>query len=109
MVAKQKLAITYDDVPARDSLDLVGSTWFPNLQLDQQGLDFGCVLHDASVKRQLTLTNAGRVPVSYDWAWLSGDGSGGEPPPAAELSLGHLAALHSPAAQACASCLQLLT
>jgi hypothetical protein len=36
-VVKQKVVLTYDDVPQRDFLDLSGSVNFPNLQVPRPG------------------------------------------------------------------------
>lgn len=37
------------------------------------------MLHDSTVRRQLTLTNAGKVPVNYSWAWLKQEAAGEGP------------------------------
>lgn len=37
-------------------------------------MGFGFVLHDSTSKQYVTLTNPGRVPVEYSWAWLKTDG-----------------------------------
>lgn len=69
-LVKHKLSISYSDNPQKDSLELVGSIEFPNLQLEAQQLDFGCVLMDTTRRLSLGLTNPRKAHVNYSWAWL---------------------------------------
>jgi len=41
----QKLQIIHQDHPHRDNVDLLGEMWFPNLKIDTQLVDFGCILN----------------------------------------------------------------
>lgn len=66
-VVKGKLAVTYKDHPQKDSVDLVGDVTFPNLHLDTETVDFGCVLNETQRKAYLTVGNRGTVDTVYSW------------------------------------------
>eukprot|EP00667_Euglena_gracilis_P000008 EG_transcript_8 len=66
-VVKGKLAVTYKDHPQKDSVDLVGDVTFPNLHLDTETVDFGCVLNETQRKAYLTVGNRGTVDAVYSW------------------------------------------
>lgn len=67
-VISGKLQISYADCPHKDQIDLVGEINFPNLKLQAETLDFGCVLTDTIERRYFTITNVSSVPAAYEWA-----------------------------------------
>ena len=65
-----KLAITHDQHPHKDIVNLEGEVCFPNLQITPPKIDFGCILNDTSKKKYLTLKNISEMPVAYEWSFL---------------------------------------
>ena len=43
---------------------------FPNLQLDKNSIDFGCILNDTEVARYVDITNCGPLALSYRWSFV---------------------------------------
>lgn len=68
--AKQRCLISYPDIPHKDWLDVTGVIEFPNLVLDANAIDFGCVLMDSMKRVAVQLHNPGTRPVNYSWSWL---------------------------------------
>jgi hydrocephalus-inducing protein len=71
---KQRCLISYPDNPQKDWLELSGIIDFPNLLFDATCVDFGCVLMDSMRRVSVGMSNPGRVPVEYNWSWLSQPG-----------------------------------
>ena len=64
-----KLNVAFANHGQRDSVTLVGELQFPNLQLEVNALEFGCILNDTEQRKVLTLTNTSRVPAVYTWVF----------------------------------------
>lgn len=65
---KQRILVTYADHPQRDHVSVVAEVNFPNLSLNYQDIDFGCILNESEKQVIVTATNTSKVPCSYTWA-----------------------------------------
>ena len=63
-----KLTISYLDCPHKDTIDLVGEINFPNLKMQNDVIDFGCVLTDTVDRRYFSIKNTSSVPAAFDWS-----------------------------------------
>lgn len=66
----QKLMIIHQDHPQRDNVDLIGEVCFPNLRLDTNLIDFGCILNDTSKKVYMKMKNNSILDVKYEWNFI---------------------------------------
>ena len=66
----QKLQIIHQDHPHRDNVDLLGEMWFPNLKIDTQLVDFGCILNQTQKKIYVEMKNTSILPVKYNWTFI---------------------------------------
>ncbi|KAJ3596857.1 hypothetical protein NHX12_003257 [Muraenolepis orangiensis] len=64
------LQVLYRDHPQQDTVCLQARVHFPNLQLSVTRLDFGCVLNQTYIGRELKVTNCSSLPVSYLWTFM---------------------------------------
>ena len=89
---KTKLSVVYKDHPQKDSMELLADVTFPNLALETDTVDFGCVLNETVRKVYLLITNTSKVDARYDWVFED-DGrapatDGHDSPPSSPLRAG---------------------
>ncbi|XP_066494024.1 hydrocephalus-inducing protein-like [Tiliqua scincoides] len=70
-VAEEVLTIRYLEHPHVDHVSLRGEVHFPNLNFQTMHLDFGCILNDTEVVRDITMTNCSPLLVKYHWSFLT--------------------------------------
>eukprot|EP00931_Biecheleriopsis_adriatica_P045665 TRINITY_DN2614_c0_g1_i1.p1 TRINITY_DN2614_c0_g1~~TRINITY_DN2614_c0_g1_i1.p1 ORF type:complete len:5069 (-),score=1280.39 TRINITY_DN2614_c0_g1_i1:105-14627(-) len=66
---RQRMTIQYEDHPAVNVVELIGSVVWPNIELDETKLDFGTVLNDTSRKLEIRMTNPTVLTVQYRWCF----------------------------------------
>ncbi|CAH8595198.1 unnamed protein product [Heterobilharzia americana] len=71
--ADELLFIKYAEHPQTDALRLIGEVHFPNLQLDTDKIDFGCILNNTEMTKHLNMKNVSPLPVKFRWSLLIGD------------------------------------
>ena len=64
-----KLLVTFANHGHKDNLTLVGELQFPNVQLDTNMADFGCILNDTEQRKVITITNPSKVVAHYTWVF----------------------------------------
>jgi hypothetical protein len=69
-VAEGAIVATYRGHPRRDTVRLVADIQFPNVALERQRIDFGCVLNDTAVSQVVRLTNTSKLPAEISWTFL---------------------------------------
>ncbi|BFI31149.1 hydrocephalus-inducing protein [Marchantia polymorpha subsp. ruderalis] len=69
-----KLAVTYRDTSRKDFIGLIAEIHFPNLQIDTNKIDFGCVTENTSKRCYLEIKNISIMDVHYCWAFLDKHG-----------------------------------
>lgn len=72
-VAEEVLTLRYLEHPHVDHVTLRGEVHFPNLNFQMMHLDFGCILNDTEVVRDITMTNCSPLLVKYRWSFLTND------------------------------------
>uniref|UniRef100_A0A803TEP1 HYDIN axonemal central pair apparatus protein n=1 Tax=Anolis carolinensis TaxID=28377 RepID=A0A803TEP1_ANOCA len=71
--AEEVLTIRYLEHPHIDHINLRGEVYFPNLQFQTMNLDFGCILNDTEMIRDVTMTNCSPLHVKYRWSFLTNE------------------------------------
>ena len=66
----KSLIVSYKDHPQKDSIDLIGELYFPNLTFSHPKVDFGCILNNTIKKLSVTIKNEGNLLVKYKWSFL---------------------------------------
>ncbi|XP_067327017.1 hydrocephalus-inducing protein homolog [Anolis sagrei] len=69
--AEEVLTIRYLEHPHIDHISLRGEVYFPNLQFQTLDLDFGCILNDTEMIRDVIMTNCSPLHVKYRWSFLT--------------------------------------
>ncbi|KAJ7312066.1 hypothetical protein JRQ81_006401 [Phrynocephalus forsythii] len=72
-VAEEVLTLRYLEHPHVDHILLRGEVYFPNLCFQSRTLDFGCLLNDTEVVRDIDMTNCSPLLIKYRWSFLTDD------------------------------------
>ena len=64
-----KIIVSFANHGQKDTVNLVGEVTYPNLTMDMQSVDFGCILNDTEQRRILTISNSSSVPATYTWVF----------------------------------------
>ncbi|KAJ7536387.1 hypothetical protein O6H91_12G067600 [Diphasiastrum complanatum] len=73
MIIHEKLDILYTGTLERGSVDLVAEINYPNLHLDSDHIDFGCVFENTCKRQYLQLKNISSLEVRYAWSFYNGN------------------------------------
>lgn len=49
---------------------MTGEIYFPNVHLEKQFIDFGCILNNTEVQNHIKMTNIGPIIVHYKWKFV---------------------------------------
>ena len=63
----------FDLSSLQDTIHLHGEVHYPNLLIEHNDLDFGCILNGTEVTRYVTMVNVSPLPVKYLWAFILDD------------------------------------
>ncbi|XP_053255366.1 hydrocephalus-inducing protein homolog [Podarcis raffonei] len=72
-VAEEVLTFRYLEHPHVDHINLRGEVRFPNLHFETMDLNFGCILNDTEVVREINMTNCSPLLVKYRWSFMTED------------------------------------
>ncbi|XP_025033132.1 hydrocephalus-inducing protein homolog, partial [Python bivittatus] len=72
-VSEEVLILRYLEHPHVDYVDLRGEVHFPNLHFQTMDLNFGCILNDTEVIRDITMNNCSPLLIKYRWSFLTDD------------------------------------
>ncbi|XP_039209471.1 hydrocephalus-inducing protein homolog isoform X12 [Crotalus tigris] len=72
-VLEEVLVLRYLEHPHVDYVDLRGEVHFPNLHFQTMDLNFGCILNDTEVIRDINMSNRSPLLIKYRWSFLTGD------------------------------------
>lgn len=64
------LTICYAEHQHNDQINLVGEIFFPNIYLETNNIDFGCILNNTEVCQDIKMTNIGPLVVHYKWKFV---------------------------------------
>lgn len=64
------LTICYAEHQHNDQINLTGEIFFPNVYLETNNIDFGCILNNTEVFQDIKMTNIGPLPVHYKWKFI---------------------------------------
>jgi hypothetical protein len=70
------LAVSFAEHPLVEEIALSASVRYPNLDVPVSEVNFGAVLLDTFVTRDVVITNTSPVPVTYGWVFESSAGGG---------------------------------
>ncbi|CAF0804649.1 unnamed protein product [Didymodactylos carnosus] len=65
-----KLTFTYDEHSFTNTVNLHGEVHYPNLLIDHQEINFGCILNGTEVTRYISVVNTSPLPVKYLWSFV---------------------------------------
>jgi hydrocephalus-inducing protein len=54
----------------KDEIDLVGELYFPNISLQFDSIDFGCILNNSESTRRIKIANVSPMNVNYKWKFV---------------------------------------
>ncbi|KAF0682818.1 Aste57867_25117 [Aphanomyces stellatus] len=69
-VINSKLSTSYTGHPQRDSIELKGEIFFPNLEFEYSRIDFGCILNDTQKSLTVKVTNISKVTTAFHWVFI---------------------------------------
>ncbi|KAG8143780.1 hypothetical protein E2320_000954, partial [Naja naja] len=72
-VSEEVLILRYLEHPHVDYVDLRGEVHFPNLHFQTMDLNFGCILNDTEVIRDISMSNCSPLLIRYRWSFLTDD------------------------------------
>ena len=64
------LNINYSEHQHDDVVNLIGHIYFPNIHLEMNQIDFGCILNNTEVTQVIKMTNIGPLEVNYKWKFV---------------------------------------
>lgn len=56
--------------PHVERVPVRGEVFFPNLRLEAEAVDFGCIINDTEQMLSMEMTNCSPIPVHYHWSFL---------------------------------------
>ena len=69
-IVQGTLTIGYLEHEHSDLVRLSGEIHFPNVHLETNRIDFGCILNNTEVVQKIRMTNSSPLPVSYKWKFV---------------------------------------
>ncbi|XP_062997557.1 hydrocephalus-inducing protein homolog [Elgaria multicarinata webbii] len=72
-VSEEVLTMCYLEHPHVDHILLHGEVHFPNLHFQTMDLNFGCILNDTEVVRDIDMTNCSPLLIKFQWSFLTDD------------------------------------
>lgn len=69
-VSNGLLTICYSEHQHNDLINLKGEIFFPNIHLETNNINFGCILNNTEVTQIVKMTNIGPLPVNYKWKFI---------------------------------------
>lgn len=54
----------------KDDIELTGEIFFPNIFLERDEINFGCILNNTEVTRQIKMVNVSPLVVNYKWKFI---------------------------------------
>ncbi|RMC09014.1 hypothetical protein DUI87_14013 [Hirundo rustica rustica] len=70
-VAERVLRVRIMEHPHKEQITVRGEVYFPNLHLETQAVDFGCIISDTEQELYMEMTNCSPLPVQYYWSFLT--------------------------------------
>ncbi|XP_077642560.1 hydrocephalus-inducing protein homolog [Lonchura striata] len=70
-VAEKVLRIRFLEHPREEQITVRGEVHFPNLYLQAEAVDFGCIINDTEQALFMEMTNCSPIPVQYHWSFLT--------------------------------------
>ncbi|KAL2300220.1 hypothetical protein Nmel_012186 [Mimus melanotis] len=70
-VAERVLRIRFMEHPHEEQITVRGEVYFPNLHLQAQAVDFGCIINRTEQELHMEMTNCGPIPAQYHWSFLT--------------------------------------
>nr|XP_030138199.3 hydrocephalus-inducing protein homolog [Taeniopygia guttata]XP_030138200.3 hydrocephalus-inducing protein homolog [Taeniopygia guttata] len=70
-VAERVLRIRFLEHPGEEQITVRGEVHFPNLHLQAEAVDFGCIINDTEQVLFMDMTNCSPIPVQYHWSFLT--------------------------------------
>ncbi|XP_059713712.1 hydrocephalus-inducing protein homolog [Haemorhous mexicanus] len=70
-VAKKVLSVRFMEHPHVEKIPVRGEVYFPNLHLQAEAVDFGCIINDTEQVLHMEMTNCSPLPVNYHWSFLT--------------------------------------
>lgn len=64
------LRMHFVEHPHKEQVTVRGEVYFPNLYLEANIVDFGCIVNDTEQRLYMEMTNCSQVPVQYHWSFL---------------------------------------
>ncbi|NWS21903.1 HYDIN protein, partial [Pachyramphus minor] len=68
-VAEKTLTMRFMEHPHEEQVTVRGEVYFPNLHIQTEALDFGCILNDTEQVHYVAMTNCSPIPVHYHWSF----------------------------------------
>lgn len=69
-VAERVLRMRLLEHPHEERVTVRGEVFFPNLLLEAEAVDFGCIINDTEQVLYMEITNCSPIPVQYRWSFL---------------------------------------
>ena len=70
-VVEKAITAVYANHPRRDAFPLVGNINFPNISMEYEKIDFGCILNDTTRSVMVRVTNTSVLPAKCAWSFVS--------------------------------------
>ncbi|XP_066050989.1 hydrocephalus-inducing protein homolog [Chamaea fasciata] len=70
-VAERVLRMRFTEHPHEEQVQVRGEVFFPNLHLEAEAVDFGCIINDTEQTLYMEMTNCSPIPVQYHWSFLT--------------------------------------
>ncbi|KAM7040273.1 hydrocephalus-inducing protein homolog [Acridotheres tristis] len=70
-VAERALRMRFMEHPHEEQITVRGEVYFPNLHLQAEAVDFGCIINRTEQELHMEMTNCGPIPAQYHWSFLT--------------------------------------
>ncbi|KAI1235520.1 Hydrocephalus-inducing protein, partial [Lamprotornis superbus] len=70
-VAERLLRMCFMEHPHEEQITVRGEVYFPNLHLQAEAVDFGCIINHTEQELHMEMTNCGPIPAQYRWSFLT--------------------------------------
>ncbi|KAI1235393.1 Hydrocephalus-inducing protein, partial [Lamprotornis superbus] len=70
-VAERLLRMRFMEHPHEEQITVRGEVYFPNLHLQAEAVDFGCIINHTEQELHMEMTNCGPIPAQYRWSFLT--------------------------------------
>ncbi|XP_058702211.1 hydrocephalus-inducing protein homolog [Poecile atricapillus] len=70
-VAEKVLRLRFVGHPREEHITVRGEVYFPNLHLQAEAVDFGCIINDTEQELCMEMSNCSPIPVQYHWSFLT--------------------------------------